>query len=226
MAQMKRKVSWYQHARLYVEMKWPTLAAKSRRSLAEALSTITPALVSKAPRAPDDRTLRLALFGWAFNPGMWSREVPDEIADALAWMEEASVQVAKLNDPEWVRRALVACSQTTRGKPAAATVTRRKRAVFYNALRYAVELLPANPLDRLPWKPAEIAETVDRRVVANPGQVRSLLTAVGQQGEMGKHLVPFFGCLYFAGMRPAEALALRRSDCMLPRYGWGRLNLA
>ncbi len=37
------------------------------------------------------------------------------------------------------------------GRPAAATVTRRKRAVFYNALRYAValELLQANPLDRV-----------------------------------------------------------------------------
>jgi hypothetical protein len=39
------------------------LAAKSRRSLAEALSTITPALVSESRHAPDERVLRLALFG-------------------------------------------------------------------------------------------------------------------------------------------------------------------
>jgi hypothetical protein len=72
----------------------------------------------------------------------------------------------------------------------------------------------------------EVAETVDRRVVANPEQVRSLLMAVRQQGLMGEHLVPFFGCLYFAGMRPGEAIALRGNNCMLPRRGWGRLNLA
>jgi integrase len=63
-------------------------------------------------------------------------------------------------------------------------------------------------------------------VVANPEQVRSLLAAVAQQGPMREQLVPFFGCLYFAGMRPGEALALRAHNCILPRRGWGRLNLA
>jgi hypothetical protein len=39
-------------------------------------------------------------------------------------------------------------------KPAAATTQQRKRAVFYNALAYAVEvgLLSANPVDRIQWK--------------------------------------------------------------------------
>ncbi|MGH3864711.1 MAG: tyrosine-type recombinase/integrase [Pseudonocardiaceae bacterium] len=36
----------------------------------------------------------------------------------------------------------------------------------------------------------------------------------------------FFGCLYYAGMRPAEVVALRAGDCELPASGWGRLQLA
>jgi hypothetical protein len=52
------------------------------------------------------------------------------------------------------------------------------------------------------WKAAEVAETVDRRVVANPSQVRALLASVAQQGSMGEHLVPFYGCLYYAGHAP------------------------
>jgi hypothetical protein len=42
--------------------------------------------------------------------------------------------------------------------------------VFANALGYAVErrLLPANPLGQIQWKASDVAETVDRRSVANP----------------------------------------------------------
>ncbi len=39
---------------------------------------------------------------------------------------------------------------------------------------------------------------------------------------MGEHVVSFFGCLYFAGMLPGEALSLRGHNCMLPQRGWGR----
>ena len=50
------------------QMKWPDLAAKSRRSTAEALTTITLALTRPRRGAPDPDVLRRALFGWAFNP--------------------------------------------------------------------------------------------------------------------------------------------------------------
>ncbi len=35
----------------------------------------------------------------------------------------------------------------------------------------------------------------------------------------------FFGCILYAAMRPAEVVALRRSDCELPETGWGLLTL-
>ncbi|TWJ24223.1 tyrosine-type recombinase/integrase [Micromonospora endolithica] len=41
----------------------------------------------------------------------------------------------------------------------------------------------------------------------------------------GERLVAFFACLYFAALRPSEALALREQDCHLPATGWGRLTL-
>ena len=104
------------------------------------------------------------------------------------------------------------------GRPAAATTTRRKRAVFANALGYAVErrLLPASPLGQIQWKASEVAETVDRRSVANPAQAGRLLKAVRGQGPRGEHMEAFFGCLYYAALRPAEAVALREADCVLP----------
>jgi integrase len=136
--------------------------------------------------------------------------------------------VAALEDPATVRTALNACARRLDGKPAAATTTRRKRAVFANALGYAVELrlLPASPLDRIQWKASAVAETIDRRSVANPAQAARLLKAVRGQGPRGEHMEAFFACLYYAALRPAEAVALREADCVLPARGWGRIDLA
>jgi integrase len=96
--------------------------------------------------------------------------------------------------------------------------------VVSGVLRYAVELelLPSNPLDRVQWRPPKSAETVDRRVVVNPEQARALLAAVRQQAPA---LEAFFGCLYYAALRPGEALHLRATDLELPDSGWGELTL-
>ncbi|GAA4640722.1 hypothetical protein GCM10023196_107340 [Actinoallomurus vinaceus] len=127
------------------------------------------------------------------------------------------------------RKALDACAKTIDGGPAAATMARRKRSVLYNALGYAVELglLSANPVDRVQWTAPEVAETVDRRVVASADQVRDLLTAVSYVGRTrGPHLVTFFALPYFAALRPSEAVALCEQDCELPEDGWGKLMLS
>jgi integrase len=221
-------ITWYQHARAYAQMKWPGLAAKSRRATAEALTTITVALTERQHKAPDPEVMRRALFSYAFNAASTSRPVPGEITRALEWIAKASLPVATLEEPATVRAALNACARRLDGKPAAATTTRRKRAVFANALGYAVELrlLPANPLDRIQWKAPAVAETVDRRSVASPAQAGRLLKAVQAQGPRGEHMEAFFGCLYYAALRPAEAVALREADCVLPAQGWGRIDLA
>jgi integrase len=39
-------------------------------------------------------------------------------------------------------------------------------------------------------------------------------------------LKALFACMYFAGLRPAEVMSLRKQNCHLPEEGWGRLNLS
>lgn len=91
-------------------------------------------------------------------------------------------------------------------------------------MRYAVELklLPANPIDQIQWRAPKVAESVDRQVVINPSQGRDLLAAVR---GIDPTLEAFFGCLYFAALRPGAALHLRDTDCTLPTAGWGELHL-
>jgi integrase len=221
-------VTWYTHARSYAEAKWPNLAPVSRRSVAEALVTVTVALARKECGAPEAKVLRQALFAWAFNPATRDQVPPAETAAALEWAAGASLPLAALEDTATARVALGACAKTLTGKAASGSMQRRKRSVFYNALGYAVEQgrLASNPVDRIQWTAPAVAASVDRRVVVSPAQARSLLAAVRGLSERGAHLEAFYGCLYYAALRPSEAVMLRRSDLHLPKQGWGRIVLA
>jgi integrase len=95
-------------------------------------------------------------------------------------------------------------------------------------MRYAVEVgaLPANPLKAVKWTRPRTLRSVDPRTVVNGDQARRLLAAVGQQGERGERMVAFFGCLYYAALRPEEAVELRPENlASLPDHGWGELIL-
>jgi len=126
-----------------------------------------------------------------------------------------------------VHAALNALAQRADGAPAAANTIARKRAVLYAALGYAVDLgrLEFNPLDRVKWKAPKVAEAVDRRAVVDHTRARRLLAAVRSQGPMGQHLEAFFGCMYYAGLRPGEVVALGKANVSLPASGWGELAL-
>jgi hypothetical protein len=72
-------------------------------------------------------------------------------------------------------------------------------------------MLTVNPLPALRKATPRSTQipVVDRRAVANPVQARTLLRAVGDDMPSGPRLVAFFGCLYFAALRPEEAAAAR-----------------
>jgi integrase len=222
--------SWLTFAQRYTDMKWPRAAAKSRDSLTDALATVTAALVDDDDNPPDARTLRTALRQYLLPPSARKDDRPHDIDQAADWLERKSLPVAALTKSRHLRQALDALTITLDGHAAAATTVRRKRAVFHNALEYAVELeeLADNNLGKVGWRAPKVSEVVDRRVVINPRQAREMLTAVSYVGKLdrGRHLRGFFACLYYAGVRPAEALGLREQDCHLPATGWGELTLA
>ncbi|MEV4975775.1 tyrosine-type recombinase/integrase [Streptomyces scopuliridis] len=153
-----------------------------------------------------------------------------EIAHALAWITKHSLPITEAAKPEHLRRALGAISVTLAGKTAAENTTRRKRMILNNAFMYAIERdhLDSNPLKRVDWQAPPTDDEVDFRYVPNPQLAKALLTAVRAQGARGEHLEAFFGCIYYAAMRPGEIAALKNTDCVLPEDAdeWGELILA
>ncbi len=135
--------------------------------------------------------------------------------------------MSALADPEVLRGLLSGLTLRLDGRHAAPSVVSRKRKILNAAVEYAVErkLLSGNPIPALKWTAPKSVTTVDRRSVANPVQVRTLLDAVRNQQPSGPRLVAFFGCLYFAAMRPEEAVGLAKANLALPASGSGEFHL-
>jgi integrase len=229
----KAALSFYELAVRYVDHRWVDASAKHRDSMTDALALVVPVLVKARRGQPSPEVLRRALRSYVLPPPRRERERPADVVAAVQWIEKASLPVAELQDIARVHGLIDALGRRLDGTPAATQTYRRRRAVTFNALEYAVETeaLTSNPLTRVRRRRGkQVLQEIDRRVVVNPRQARELLTVLTYVGAYdrasGRRLVAFFGCLYYAALRPGEALGLRLDDCTLPETGWGRIELA
>src|SRR5262249_40039420 len=94
--------------------------------------------------------------------------------------------------------------------------------ILANAMDYAFErgLLETNPIRMLKWTALKVASQVDRRSVVSPHQARALLAAVRAQQPSGPRLVAFFAVMYYAGLRPDEAINLSTDNVILLPRTW------
>jgi integrase len=239
----KNTVTWFHHAVDYARTKWPRASAKHRAGIADALATVTSALVTPPPPGYAPPGLRTALYSWAFrilrdNDGTWAprmdvEQPPAHVEADLQWVAHHSLLLTDAAQAENLHKALHAISHRLDGGNAAENTVRRKRMAFNNALVHAVarDRLATNPLPALDWQLPPTDLEVDFRYVPGPRLARDLITAVAVQGPRGEHLEAFFGCLYYAALRPSETAALALHDCLLPdpnrdSQAWGELVLA
>jgi integrase len=184
---------------------------------------------------PGDAAIRRALLRYAFNSKQ-RNDAPDNIAEVLACVARHSARVSALAEPATARRLLDQATCRVDGKNAAASTARRHRTILANAMDYAIELrlVDANPIRGLKWSPPKVSSQVDRRSVVNPRQAQALLEAVRAQQPSGARLVAFFAVMYYAGLRPEEAINLHADDLVLAAQArqdarddddWGELHL-
>jgi integrase len=212
-------------------VKWKYAAPNHRRSIAEALTDATEVLIGD--ESPYTRAeIRRALATWAFSARLRDKGgPPEDIAPVISWLEGATIAVTDLANPDTgtARAIMDRISTKQNGKPAAANTANRKRAVLNNLMKYAVverKLLSANPLESITWTRPRKLKTVDPRCVINPDQAGRFLATVGQLGPRGRRLKAFFGCMYYAALRPEESTDLRDTSIVsLPDSGWGEFLL-
>lgn len=235
------EMSWYGFACKFVDMKWKASSANYRQDIARALAAATPAMFAGDRGRPDGKQLRHALKRWAFNTKQRD-EATGETAAALRWLAANTKPVSTLTEAQAVRDLLEAATTRLDGKRSATSTILRHKTILQNALDYAVELklLERNPIKELKWKRPRTSSEVDRRSVVNHAQARALLAAVATQEPSGRRLRAFFAVMYYAGLRPEEAVNLRAFNVVLPPLvenpetgrmeepadGWGELSFA
>jgi integrase len=178
-------------------------------------------MLAEARRAPDHASIHRALVRWGFNTKQRS-EPPDDVAEVLAWVARNSAPVSALADAATARRVLVQATGLVDGRNAAASTARRNRTILANAADYAMELglLGTNPIRAIKWAAPKVSSLADRRSVVNPRQARALLDAVRAQRPSGPRLVTFFAVMYYARLRPEEAINLAKDNVILPHQAW------
>lgn len=214
----KADMSWYEFACAYVDMKWKDASAKYRKDIARALTAATPAMLTDAKGMPSAPCIRVALGRWGFNAKQRD-SAPEDVGQVLTWVARNSLPLSALgSDPALARRMLDAATTRLDGKNAAASTARRHRTILGNAMDYASELgvITVNPIRSLKWKPPKVSSEVDRRCVVNPRQAEALLEAVRGYRPSGPRLVAFFAVMYYAGLRPEEAVTLGEDNIALP----------
>lgn len=132
-------------------------------------------------------------------------------------------------DTKHIDAVLHALDTVLDGTPAAAGSAKRYRRILNVALRHAVRqnILRANPMPKGKEENAapKSSGAVDKRSLLNPHQVAALLAWIAARPRTGHRLTVFFAALYYAGLRPKEAVALRGEDAVLPATGWGELRV-
>ncbi|MHB1594929.1 MAG: tyrosine-type recombinase/integrase [Streptosporangiaceae bacterium] len=226
-------MTWYELACSYSTMKWPYASPNHRRGIAEALTDATEVLIRPDGIPPARSDLRAALREWTFSSRITAGgQPPADLSPAIGWLEQNTIPLASLtgdDGPALARRVLDRISRRQDGTMAAANTANRKRMVLSNVMEYACEIkaLAANPLRQIKWARPRTLRAVDPLVVLSSDQARSFLAEVGRQGPRGERLVAFFGCMYYAALRPEEVIGLRNDEHLLrlPDTGWGQIRL-
>lgn len=200
-----------------------TWKPKSRQSAAEVLARGMQVFVHpNAPTPPSGCTP--AAKKWLAKPEKYG--CPEYIA---RW----SLPLQAI-DAFMCQSALAAMSVKLDGTTYAANVIARHRSVMGSLFAEAVEagLMPANPWPRK-RKGRRVAERVDHRVEV--AMLPSHVDAVGDIARLLNHkpasrrYMTFFSLIYWAGLRPGEALVLLIESIELPAAdhpdAWGLIHV-
>lgn len=193
-----------------------TWAPRSRSNAADVLVRALPLLVPlAASAAPKD--IRTEIRDWLSG----ASPMP-------VWLERWSVPLADLTGPT-CRAAQANLGVRLDGRPAAASSINRFRKTMRAMLQAAVD---DGHITQQPWPKAvrtraatriKVQKDITRLPTAE--EARALIDGLvnHQPGSRGYRTLA--ALIYFAGLRPGEALALKASACNLPGSGWGSLRV-
>ncbi|MFE3854899.1 tyrosine-type recombinase/integrase [Streptomyces griseorubiginosus] len=223
------EVNWYDFAVEYVDWKWPRASGNTRKNMAKALTPATIALLrTPPPKHFEPVMVRRALREYAFNVNRRTdpeNSVPAEVQTILDWVRRNALPMSAWEKTETVDKVVTALGTLLDGTAAAASSVTRNDRIMNLVMGYAIRhnYLKANPLPKGKGERTapKVAPAIDKRCLLNRDLVAQMLDWIGRRPRRGRLYRAFFATLYYAGLRPEEAVALRVGDATLPETGWG-----
>jgi integrase len=216
-------VGWYDFAVQFTDAQWPRVSANHRKNTARTLMIVTTALIDRDPPGVPSRRVRTALSDWAFNINRRD-DAPEDVVAILGWVRRHTPTMDAWTDPLTVQDVLLVLGTLLDGRRAAASSVKRHRRVLHLVMRYAIVrgILLSDPVPQGRNLTPQSAGAIDRRRLLNARQAAQLLDWIRNRPRSGPRLHAFFATLYFTGLRPEEAVALRVSDLVVPASGEGQ----
>ncbi|KPI04494.1 integrase family protein [Actinobacteria bacterium OK074] len=220
-------VGWYDFAVQFTDAQWWRVSANHRKNTARTLMIVTTALMDRDPPGVPPRRVRTALSNWAFNTNRRGG-APEDIVAVLGWVRRHTPTMDAWIDPLVVQDVQLVLGTLLDGRRAAASSVKRHRRVLHLVMRYAIArgILLSDPVPEGRNLTPHAASAIDRRRLLNAQQAAQLLDWIRDRPRGGRRLHAFFATLYFTGVRPEEAVALRVSDIVVPgsvRSQWAEI---
>ncbi|MFE3175060.1 tyrosine-type recombinase/integrase [Amycolatopsis sp. NPDC059090] len=223
MVRIANSVSWYEAVVQYVDMKWPKAAATYRQTIAASLTPATAVMLDEESGRPREALIRSTLNNWVLNSNRREQaDKPEDIEATLRWIKRNAPPLANVLEPDVARKLHDAVVSKRDGKPLARSVARQRRMILNNFLNYCGERgwLSRNPVAAIKWTAPKPSRAIDRRRVANPIQARTLLREIKGTKRSGPRLYACYAAMYFAALRPEEAINLNVKNLKLPEPSW------
>lgn len=207
--------SLLEFARQHIARRWPELKPTSRGSMIE---TYAIAVWAHLPELRPQRRDAMAWVRRALVPGPQAAErllaLPSQAQQAGRLIEQGSLPVADLADREAIERMVGVLKCRADGTAYAPTVVTRHRRLLNQLLDAAVraEHLDSNPLELTqPPRRRNALRPVGEREVIGVAAGIALLELCATDTRTDR-LTAYFGCGFWAGMRPAEIEGMNWTD--------------
>ena len=210
----------------FVAAKWSSWSAAHRRSTVEDLAHALIYLVKPGAKVPFDRKIlsKAARLHTLLPNAIASTDA--DIASATTWLKENSLLLDRV-DYKVAHEMMEAITKllTGRGKVAPDTHHRRKTACS-SVFEYAIKCSYAKVNHLAEYEVPEQNVQIDKRTILSKEECKEIVKNLDGNSRQNIRMALFISIIWMAGLRPSEALALRKSDLVSDGHGGYELVLS
>jgi integrase len=209
--------SFAEVAQEYVQLFWSSHEAASLRSTVEALSySVIHLTRSRSANPYSFSDLTRAAKYLILHPSFPGLATAHEI-EVRDWILKNSLKLSEINAVT-TNKLLEKLQKSSSGdRQLSPTTLRKRRQALHATFELAVRqnYLKENPLKGSLFKKADVEWAVNPERFLTPAECRESVELLDSKGESGQRVGTFVSLLWLAGLRPGEALGLRKRDLVL-----------